>query len=222
MARTALQQRSHDATQRAILDAALELFIEHSYEQVSIRNIAAKVGYSPAAIYSYFGSKDDIFFALAEEGLRIINATDPIAAPSGDALDDIRATARHLYDFSNQHPEFFALIFVDRHVPKISAEYARFRFLNDIWRRLEARVQRCIDEGVFPATLSPFVALRLLIAPILGIAAQRISSRLAPNEDGDALAADAIEVTIAGLRAGAQTRGRAPDVGSLAVGHERE
>ena len=39
---------------------------------VSIRKIAERIEYSPAAIYSYFPSKDDIFFALAEEGFRLL------------------------------------------------------------------------------------------------------------------------------------------------------
>ena len=63
-------------TRRAILDAALDLFVADGYAQVSIRNIAAKVDYSPGAIYSYFASKDEIFYALAEEGFRDLGAAN--------------------------------------------------------------------------------------------------------------------------------------------------
>lgn len=212
MPRSALQQQIHEAVRQAILDAALELFVEHGYEEVSIRNIAAKVGYSPGAIYGYFPSKDDIFFALAEEGLRRLNAGDPANTPSESPLDDLRATAYRIHDFSKELPQFFALIFLDRHVPKISAEYGCLQFMGDVWQELEARVQRCIDEGLLPRDLHPFVALRMLISPIIGIASHRISNRLAPDEDVDALVADAVEVTIAGLQAGAQKRARAPAV----------
>ena len=44
------------------------------YQNVSIRKIAERIEYSPAAIYGYFPSKDDIFFALAEEGFRLLFA----------------------------------------------------------------------------------------------------------------------------------------------------
>jgi hypothetical protein len=47
------------------------------------------------------------------------------------------------------------------------------------------------------------VALRLLWAAVIGIASLRLSDRLAPGEDPDALIRDAINTTIAGLRAGA-------------------
>ena len=66
------QSRQKEAVGRAILDAARELFVAQGYQNVSIRKIAEKIEYSPAAIYSYFPSKDDIFFALAEEGFRLL------------------------------------------------------------------------------------------------------------------------------------------------------
>lgn len=195
---------------QAILDAALDLFVEHGYEQVSIRNIAAKVGYSPGSIYSYFASKDEIFFSLAEVGLRVLKEGDPANTPSDSALNDLRTTAQRFYEFSKEQPQFFALIYLDRRVPKISSEIGRFRFVREIWRELEARVERCIKEGLFPGTLHPGVAIRLLMSPILGIAAQSISNRLEANEDVDALIGDMIEVTIAGLQAGVQTRAHPP------------
>ncbi len=66
------QEREREAVARGILDAATDLFVAEGYHNVSIRKIAERIEYSPAAIYSYFPSKDDIFFALAEEGFRIL------------------------------------------------------------------------------------------------------------------------------------------------------
>ena len=205
MSREERQQLLRETTRRAILDAALELFIANGYPQVSIRNIAVKVEYSPAAIYSYFPSKDEIFLALAEEGFRLLGASQPAHAPSDDPLDDVRAAVWRVYEFSKEQPEYFALVFLDRHVPRIGREYERFAFMSEMRNRILAQVQRCIAEGVFPATVEAVVAMRLLFAPIFGIAALRLSERLSPQEDADALAQDAIDTTIAGLRAGAPT-----------------
>src|SRR3970040_1847461 len=89
MSREERQQRARAITRRAILDAALDLFVTDGYAHVSIRRIAAKVEYSPGAIYSYFTSKDEIFFALAEEGYRRLGAQLAHAA-SDDPLDHLR------------------------------------------------------------------------------------------------------------------------------------
>ena len=66
------QERDREAVRRAILDAARDLFVDEGYGNVSIRKIAERIEYSPAAIYGYFPSKDDIFFALADEGFWLL------------------------------------------------------------------------------------------------------------------------------------------------------
>jgi AcrR family transcriptional regulator len=202
------QQRARDATRRAILDAALELFVADGYSQVSIRNIATKVEYSPGAIYSYFPSKDDIFFALAEEGFRLLGAADVAGSNVSDPLDALKAAVWRLYRFSCEQPQYFALVFLDRRVPRISREYEQFAFMSEMKARLLAKIESCIELGIFPRELPVVVALRLLFAPVLGIAAMRLSSRLGPEEDADNLVRDAIDTTIAGLRAGAATHAR--------------
>ena len=211
MSREERQQLVRETTRRAILDAALELFIADGYAQVSIRNIAAKVEYSPGAIYSYFPSKDEIFFALAEEGFRQLGARQLTATLSDDPLDDMRAAAWRLWEFSNEQPQYFALVFLDRHVPRVSREYEQFAFISEMRNHALAKVHRCIAEGVFPPTTNAVVALRLLFAPIFGIAALRLSHRLTPLEDADALVRDAIDTTIAGIRAGAPRHAQPAD-----------
>jgi AcrR family transcriptional regulator len=205
------RQHVHEETRRAILDAALELFVADGYAQISIRNVAAKVEYSPGAIYSYFPSKDAIFFALAEEGFRLLDAGRfSSIASGGDPLEEVRDTIWGFYQFSKEQPQYFALVFLDRHVPRIGREYEQFAFMTDLKNRVLARVQRCIDEGVFPPTVHADVALRLLWAPVIGITTFQLSHRLPPDVDADALVRDAIATTIAGLRAGAPIHSRAP------------
>src|SRR5476649_194828 len=101
--------RDREAVQRAILDAARELFVNEGYQNVSIRKIAERIEYSPAAIYGYFPSKDDIFFALAEEGFRLLNQLIPSepARPDLAALDRVRDILWNMYEFSREHPQYF-------------------------------------------------------------------------------------------------------------------
>lgn len=206
--RQARLREARETTRRAILDAALDLFITHGYGQVSIRNIAARVEYSPGAIYGYFSSKDDIFYALAEEGLRDLGARELADAPSTDPIEDVRAAAWRLYEFSTAQPQYFALVFLDRTVPRVSKEYERFAFISDMKARALARVERCIAEGLFPATTHAEVALRLLWAPVVGFAALRLSHRIPEGVEIDPLVRDAIETTIVGIRAGAPRHAR--------------
>src|SRR5215210_3825861 len=163
-------EREREATARAILDAARDLFVAEGYQNVSIRKIAERIEYSPAAIYSYFPSKDDIFLALTEEGFRMLfssAAADCAAAPPGASrVDCIRAAFWELYTFSKNHPEYFALMFVDRSVPRISQDWQRFGFVREMRHRIADMIQQAIDEGDFPKSSNPDAIFRVLSAAI--------------------------------------------------------
>ena len=195
------QEREREAVARAILDAARELFVAEGYQNVSIRKIAERIEYSPAAIYGYFPSKDDIFLALAEEGFRLL-LVPAEEAEAPDPVDQIRAGFWRLYTFSKEHPEYCALMFLDRSVPRISRDWERFGFVKEMRGRMAAHIQSVIDAGLFPAGTQADAVFRILMAAIHGVAVMRLCERLAPAENADALARDTLEAALTGLRAG--------------------
>lgn len=201
------QERDKEQLRASILDAARELFVAEGYRNVSIRKIAEKVEYSPAALYSYFPSKDDLFFALAEEGFRKLFefTNDPAVVAAPDPLTAIRQGFLRYYQFSRRHPEYFDLMFVDRSVPKISHEWERFGFVEQMIDEVRALIQRAVDAGLFPADTNADVAFHILWAAVHGPATVAVCDRLAPDENPDALARDTLEAAIAGLRAGIRT-----------------
>lgn len=199
------QDREREAVRRAILNAARDLFVSEGYPNVSIRKIAERIEYSPAAIYGYFESKDDIFFALAEEGFRLLFAAEHCADERMQPIDAVRAIFWRFYEFSKTHPEYFALMFVDRTVPRISRDWERFGFVREMKKSAAGRIQKCIDAGLFPPETSPDVVFRILSSAVYGVAVFRLSDRLAPGEDPEALARDALEAALAGLRSGIRT-----------------
>ena len=194
-------ERERETVGRAILDAARELFVAEGYQNVSIRKIAERIEYSPAAIYSYFPSKDDIFLALAEEGFRILFACDEKGS-AADPIDQIRAGFWRLYEFSKNHPEYFALMFLDRSVPRISQNWQRFGFVREMKLQMAAHIQTVIDAGLFPPGTNADAVFRILMASIHGVAVMRLCERLGPDENADALARDTLEAALTGLRAG--------------------
>src|SRR6202165_6205940 len=55
------------ATVNKVLDAAVELLRESSYSELTVRDVAARAGVSPATAYNYFSSKNAL---IAEVYLR--------------------------------------------------------------------------------------------------------------------------------------------------------
>lgn len=195
------QERERESVRQAILCAARELFVDEGYRNVSLRKIAERIEYSPAAIYSYFASKDDIFFALAEEGFRIL--ADQCQAATSDLTDPLQRLRRGLwafYEFSKRHPQYFELMFVDRSVPSLSQDFQRFEFFQATTiANAEADVLAAMKRGELSARLDPAAALHVLWVAILGAATIRFAGRLAPGEDPDALTHDILESLLAGF-----------------------
>ena len=199
------QDRERQAVRQSILDAARDLFSIEGYRNVSIRKIAERIEYSPAAIYSYFASKDDIYLALAEDGFRRLDAKLRTAPQDGTPLDRVRSGWWAFYEFSKEQPAYFELMFVDRSVPKITEGWEGFEILQALMAEAATRLQAAIESGELPATLNPFVALHVIWAALIGPAVVGLCQRLAPGEDSDLLARDVLESVIAGLRAGCPT-----------------
>jgi AcrR family transcriptional regulator len=203
------QEREREAVARSILDAARDLFVAEGYQNVSIRKIADRIEYSPAAIYSYFPSKDDIFFALAEEGFHLLFSSErpcEEGVPDGDGAADpigrVRAAFWHFYQFSRKHPEYFALMFVDRSVPRITHLRERFSFISSMKERITGLIGAAIEAGQLPQGSDPYVVFRILSTTIVGAAVVHLCNRFAPGEDAEALARDTLEAALTGLRAG--------------------
>ncbi|MAK64069.1 MAG: TetR family transcriptional regulator [Maricaulis sp.] len=58
--------RRRRKVREAIIDAAESIFATDGEEGISMRRLAEAIDYSPAAIYKYFASKDDLFAAIRE------------------------------------------------------------------------------------------------------------------------------------------------------------
>jgi AcrR family transcriptional regulator len=57
-------------TRTRILDAALELFSQHGFEGATLQQIADRLGFTKAALYYHFKSKDELLEALLSPAVR--------------------------------------------------------------------------------------------------------------------------------------------------------
>src|SRR5215217_9232376 len=99
----ARQERSVTRHER-ILDAALDVFAEHGYQQATVDEIASTARTSKGGIYFHFPGKDAIFLALldrsaslllARVGERVAAAPDPIAKVDAALRELVRTFGSH-------------------------------------------------------------------------------------------------------------------------------
>lgn len=89
-----------------ILAAAREVFAEQGLEGASLRAIAARAGYTPAALYFHFDSREAIYAELLRASLADLAAAIRAAATGPQAF---RAGALALFDFYAARPQELAL-----------------------------------------------------------------------------------------------------------------
>ncbi len=100
------------ATRREILDAAWALAREVGLPNVTLRDLARRVGMQPPSLYSHFDSKNAIYDAMFGEAWSEYEATLPelerrIGEVRADPRAAIQRISRHFFDFAvTDHPRY--------------------------------------------------------------------------------------------------------------------
>lgn len=88
-----------------ILDAAKQVFAEEGLEGASLRAIAVKAGYTPAALYFHFESKEDLYAEVLKASLASLGATvDQAVAQTRTAAQRLKAAAMSFFTFYAENP----------------------------------------------------------------------------------------------------------------------
>jgi AcrR family transcriptional regulator len=88
-----------------ILDAAKQIFAEEGLEGASLRAIAVRAGYTPAALYFHFESKEAIYAEVLKTSLASLAATVDIAiAQTRTPALRLKAAAMAFFRFYAENP----------------------------------------------------------------------------------------------------------------------
>lgn len=96
-----------------IVAAAIEIFMSQGIEQVSMRNIAAKIGLSSTAIYVHFRDKDDLLYQVTQVIFgKMGEYLTPMMAARKDPMDSLTALLRGYIEFGLAYPGEYRLLFM--------------------------------------------------------------------------------------------------------------
>ncbi|MEM7110562.1 MAG: TetR/AcrR family transcriptional regulator, partial [Bacteroidota bacterium] len=108
------KEREKKEMRELILRTATKLFMENGYEKTSMRNIAEAMEYSPTTIYLYFKDKNELFYALSEEGFRMFFSYLSQAPKDLPPMERLKELGRIYLKFAIDHPGYYDLMFILR------------------------------------------------------------------------------------------------------------
>ncbi len=106
------QQSKGEKTRQDILDESKKLFLAQGYAATTMRQIAQATGLTPAAIYNYFPSKDELFAALLRQTAPVeqIFALGELADTPEESLEH---AFREMMAVTIRHQDYFQLALID-------------------------------------------------------------------------------------------------------------
>ncbi len=142
--------RSQPARDR-ILEAARHIFAAEGYERATVRAIAAAAEINPSMVIRYYGSKEELFAAVATLDFKAA----PLTALPRDAVGE--ALVRHVLDRWDDPKDGAALAAVMR--ASTSNEAARRRIVTQFSRQLAGLFAAI---GPTAGRAAPFIATQIL------------------------------------------------------------
>lgn len=155
--------RKSGAKRAAIIRIAITIINERSYELATMREIAAAVDLSDAALYYYFQSKQALAFAAHVHSLERFEATlDHAAASSGTGFERVSA---FLKDFVEESYTAGPQLYFGEH----SYLNAQQRWIIDDWaKRLTNTLEAMLCDGIADGSIVRSET-RLVVQLLLGM-----------------------------------------------------
>jgi AcrR family transcriptional regulator len=105
------RRERHEETRVAIMAATRTLIIEKGVAGLVLREVARRTGYSPASLYEYFSSKEDLVAAVAAEALEQLAVALRLVPADQPPQQRLVEIGMAYVGFAHRHPEHFLLIF---------------------------------------------------------------------------------------------------------------
>jgi AcrR family transcriptional regulator len=158
-----------EETKAEIIAAAWNLVRENGLAGLSMRELGERVGMKAQSIYSYFGSKHDIYDAMFHEGYRafaaeISESDDHAALTPGERA---QRAARQFFEFCTSDPVRYQLLF-QRTIPDFVPSAESYQVALDVY-------QAMVDQTASFGVVDP-QSVDLWTAMLTGLTDQQISN----------------------------------------------
>ncbi len=173
-----LKERQRQEREKLILRAAAELLAERGFHEMSLEDIAARVGIAKGTIYLHFASKDDLVVALLKQGFNsYLRALDDALDSAATPREKLAAViALFTSGASDQGYQNFLPMMQN---PAILTRMAELREeMRQQWERPRQRLAEAIDEGKAAGDFDPTLPTGMIASLLISLANPHSRSQL--------------------------------------------
>jgi AcrR family transcriptional regulator len=150
-----------------IMDVALRIFAEKGFQNATISEISREAGCSEATIYEYFGTKEDLLFAIPEKISReSIQETDRALTYIKGAEGRMRALLLAYVRLYQSNPHYSALVLLQLMNNKRFRQTPAHTAIRQSAHRLLDCVKEGIADGTFKKDADPYLIRSMLLGTI--------------------------------------------------------
>lgn len=165
--------------------AAARLLNEEGPSALSTRRLAAAVGTSTTAVYTYFGGMDDLVRAMVHEGFRRLNDRMTEVARTEDPVADVAALGYAYRANAIEHQYLYSVMFGGASLGGFALSDDERQHGRYTLETLVGAVERCMATGRFRADDPARVAHQMWIG-VHGLVTLELGGYLIEPYDADA------------------------------------
>ncbi len=185
---TQTAQPAREDKRQAILDAALELFVERGYHGTAVPEVAVRARVGAGTIYRYFASKEALVNQLYRErkqelGTRLLEGF-PARAPARDQFGELW---RRMMAFARENPRAWAFLELHHHADYLDEQSRAIE--RQIDQGAEALLRSVQARGEVK-NLEPSLLVGIVLGAFVGVVRAAWEGRI-PLSDDQVAAAEA-------------------------------
>jgi len=156
-----------------ILDAAQDAFAERGYDQTTMGDIAQRVGVSKGALYLYFKNKDELCFANAARGSKILNEMNKACCEgASNGFEKLQRLLSTLYKFYRDYPGYYLANWhseLEQYETEDPAMVEVKRVVSDNFHILEDAIAEGVRDGSVREDVNPALVMLFWISALQGV-----------------------------------------------------
>ena len=173
-----LKERQRQEREALILQAAEEVLTEKGYHEMSMDEIAARVGISKGTVYLHFASKEDLVFALFERDMQkfqeLVEARiDPASTAKGRMETILHLMFEGLF---SRRISLLYTIYNSSELRKIFIE--KKGCMREMMEQLTTRVTSLLEEGKASGEFDTTLATSVMLSAFFSLLSPKSYERL--------------------------------------------